>query len=164
MKMHTHTTLFDRVVCGVDRSDAGTTAAKVAGLVTAPYGTLTLVSANDPSIAVHTGWNMAQVLEELAVEAERALERGRAEAESLHLLETKLLEGDPLHSPFGGDRQTRRDRRCRRKSRHLTRHRDRSGAVSTYLLHEAPCAVLLARGSIDSERWPRRIVVGRRLR
>ena len=34
------------------------------------------------------------------------------------------------------------------------------GAVSTYLLHDAPCSVLIARGSIDAELWPRRIVVG----
>lgn len=160
MKMHTHTTLFDRVVCGVDRSDAGTTAAKVAGLVTAPDGTLTLVSANDPSIAVHTGWNMAQVLEELAIEAERALERGRAEAESLHLLETKLLEGDPLHSLLA--EIARQDATAVVVGSHgISRATGIAlGAVSTYLLHEAPCAVLLARGSIDSERWPRRIVVG----
>ena len=34
------------------------------------------------------------------------------------------------------------------------------GAVSTHLLHYAPCSVLIARGEIDRERWPRRIVVG----
>ena len=34
------------------------------------------------------------------------------------------------------------------------------GAVSTRLLHEAPCSVLVARGTIDPDRWPRRIVAG----
>ena len=99
MNTHAHTAadVFDRVVCGVDGSDAGGTAARVAGLVTAIDGSLTLVSAFDSSIAVHAGWNMAQVLDELAVEAESALEQGRAEAEPHHPLETKLLKGDPLH-------------------------------------------------------------------
>ena len=32
--------------------------------------------------------------------------------------------------------------------------------MSTYLLHEAPCSVLIARGSVDAEPWPQRIVVG----
>ena len=75
MNTHAHIAadVFDRVVCGVDGSDAGATAARVAGLVTAPDGSLTLVSANDPSIAVHAGWNMAQVLDELALEAQSAL-------------------------------------------------------------------------------------------
>lgn len=160
METHTHTTLFDRVVCGVDRSDAGTTAARVAGLVTAPDGTLTLVSANDPSIAVHAGWNMAKVLEELAVEAQTALEQGRAEAESLHPLEAKLLEGDPLHSLLA--ERARHDATAVVVGSHgLSRATGIAlGAVSTYLLHEAPCAVLIARGAIDTERWPRRIVVG----
>lgn len=56
------------------------------------------MSANDRSIAVPAGWNMAKVLEELAAEAQTA--------------------------------------------------------------YEASCAVLIARGSIDTECWPRRIVVG----
>ena len=70
------TALFDRVVCGVDGSDAGVAAARVAGAVTAPDGSLTLVSVNDRSIAVHAGWNMADVLEKLAVEAQERARPG----------------------------------------------------------------------------------------
>jgi nucleotide-binding universal stress UspA family protein len=34
------------------------------------------------------------------------------------------------------------------------------GAVSTYVLHEAPCSVLFARGPVGGPRWPHSIVVG----
>ena len=67
-------------------------------LVTDPDGSLTLVSANDSSIAVHAGWGMTQVLEELAAEAAAALERGRRRRGPLHELEGSMVEGDPLHS------------------------------------------------------------------
>lgn len=159
-RAHTPSAVFDRVVSGVDGSDAGATAARVAGLVTAPDGSLTLVSANDPSIAVHAGWNMAHVLEKLAVEAERALERGKVEAESLHSLETKLLEGDPLHCLLA--EIAREDATAVVVGSHgISRATGIAlGAVSTYLLHEAACSVLIARGSVDADVWPQRIAVG----
>lgn len=160
MSTHTVTSVFDRVVCGVDHSEAGLTAARVAALVTATDGRLTLVSANDPSIAVHAGWNMSQLLEELAAEATSALERGRHEAEPFHPLEAKLVEGDPLHSLLA--EIGKQDATAVVVGSH---GRSRAGgialgAVSTHLLHEAPCAVLIARGPVDPELWPRRIVVG----
>ncbi|MGZ8782508.1 MAG: universal stress protein [Gaiellaceae bacterium] len=151
---------FDRVVCGVDGSEAGTTAARAAGLVTAPDGSLTLVAVNDTSIAVHAGWNMAQVLEELASEAQSALERGRTEAEVLHPLDAKLMEGDPLQCLLA--EIARREATLVVVGSHgISRVTGIAlGAVSTYLLHEAPCPVLIARGSIDPQRWPRQIVAG----
>jgi nucleotide-binding universal stress UspA family protein len=160
MKTHTHTTVFDRVVCGVDGSDAGVRAARVAGVVTDPEGTLTLVAANDTSIAVHAGWKMAQVLDELALDAHGALERGRTEAEPLHPLEAKLVEGDPLRCLLA--EIARREATVVVVGSHgISRATGIAlGAVSTYLLHEAPCSVLIARGSVDVEPWPQRIVVG----
>jgi nucleotide-binding universal stress UspA family protein len=160
MNTRTTTTVFDRVVCGVDGSEAGVVAARAAGLVTAPDGALTLVSANDPSVAVHAGWNMAQVLEELAAESETALERGSTEAKPLHPLESKLIQGDPMQVLLGEiDEQ---DATAVVVGSHgLSRTTGIAlGAVSTHLLHEAPCAVLVARKPVEVERWPRRIVVG----
>jgi nucleotide-binding universal stress UspA family protein len=152
--------LFDRVVCGVDRSDAGLTAARVAGLITRPAGSLVLVSAYDRSIAVHAGWNMAHVLEQLAVEAGEALEQGRTEAESLHPLEGKLLEGDPLQRLLA--EIASQDATTVVVGSHGSSRATgiALGTVSTSLLHDAPCSVLIARGAVDSTRWPRRIVVG----
>jgi nucleotide-binding universal stress UspA family protein len=160
VKTGVRSAVFDRVVCGVDASDAGVTAARVAGLVTDPKGTLTLVGANDSSIAVQAGWRMAHVLDELAVEGEAALDRGRAEAAPFHALDTKLVEGDPLRSLMA--EIARQDATAVIVGSHgLSRAAGIAlGSVSTHLLHEAPCAVLIARGSIEPDRWPRRIVVG----
>ena len=158
--MNVHSTVFDRVVCGVDRSDAGVTAARVAGLVTTTDGSLTLVSANDPSAAVHAGWNIAKALEQLAVEAQDALEQGRTEAEPLHPLEGKLVEGDPLQCLIA--EIAAQDATTVVVGSHgISRMTGIAlGAVSTYLLHDSPCSVLIARGAVDSTRWPRRIVLG----
>jgi nucleotide-binding universal stress UspA family protein len=156
----TSTSAFDRVVCGVDRSEAGVAAARVAGLVAAPAGRLRLVSVEDPSIAVHAGWAMSRVLEELAAEAREALERGRDEVEPVHPLETRLLEGDPLKCLLA-EIAEHEATTVVVGSHGLSRATGIAlGAVSTYLLHEAPCSVLIARGQIEREQWPRRIVVG----
>ena len=68
--------VFDRVVCGVDRSDAGIAAAQVAGRVAAPVGSLTVVAVGDTSIAVHAGWAMPQVQRELAAATRRRSTKG----------------------------------------------------------------------------------------
>ncbi len=151
---------FDRVVCGVDHSEAGVAAARVAGLLAAPAGRLTLVSVNDPSVAVHAGWAMKPVLDELAAEARSALERGRSEAEAIHALQTRLVDGDPLHILLA--EVVRRDATAVVVGSHgISRATGIAlGAVSTYLLHEAPCSVVIARGTIERDRWPRRIAVG----
>ena len=160
MKTGIATTLFDRVVCGVDASGAGAAAARAAGRITAPDGSLTVVTANDTSIAVHAGWDMAHVLEDLAIEARAALDRGRAEAALLHPLEAKLVEGDPLQSLLA--EIARKEATLAVVGSHgISRATGIAlGAVSTFLLHDAPCSVLIARGAIDPERWPRHIVVG----
>ena len=80
MRTRSRTSLFDRVVCGVDRSDAGATAARAAALLASPDGSQGLVAVDDPSIAVHVGSAMPRLLEELSGEAHAALVRGRAEA------------------------------------------------------------------------------------
>lgn len=154
------TTVFDRVVCGVDDSVAGATAARAAARITDPGGSLTLVTANDTSIAVHAGVDMARVLEELAIEAQAGLEQARLEAGSLHPFEATVVGGDPL--------QARLAEIARREATlAVVGSHDISlatgialGAVSTHLLHEAACSILIARGPVDPEWWPRRIVVG----
>ncbi|MBA3348461.1 MAG: universal stress protein, partial [Actinobacteria bacterium] len=68
--------IFDRVVCGVDESQAGETAARLAARLTAPDGELTLVTVEDPSIALRGGWRGTALAAELRQEAEHALARG----------------------------------------------------------------------------------------
>lgn len=156
----TRTSLFARVVCGVDRSDAGLAAARAAALVTDPEGSLTLVSANDSSIAVHAGWQMSQVLQELAADAAAALEGGAVAARPLHELETKLFEGDPLHALMAELERQDATAVVVGSHGHARATGIALGSVATHLLHEAPCSVLVARGDVVAGHWPRRIIVG----
>jgi len=152
--------IFERVLCGVDDSDAGADAAWIAARVMGQDSTLLLATVHDPSLAVHAGRMATPVARELAEAARHANERGRAEAGSLHAVETRLLEGHPLDA--------------------LRREIDRLGAtlvvvgthghsrmvgitlgsVTTHLLHEATCSVLVARPPSDRRTWPQTIVVG----
>jgi nucleotide-binding universal stress UspA family protein len=154
------TDVFDRVVCGVDRSRAGRAAARAAALAAAPDGSLTLVSANDSSLAVHAGWGMSQVLDELAADAAAALEQGVVDAQPLHELDGKLVEGDPLHALLAEIERQEATLVVVGAHGHARATGIALGSVGTYLLHEAPCAVLIARGEITPGHWPRRIVVG----
>lgn len=156
----TTTPVFDRVVCGVDGTEAGANAARAAARVTDPEGSLVLVSVDDPSIAVHAGWGMAQVAEELAREAKLALERGKGEATAGHRAETRLLEGDPLHCLLAEMERRNATLVVVGTHGHTRATGIALGSVTTYMLHEAPGAVLVARGPVDFERWPRSIVVG----
>lgn len=160
MSTATRTEVFDRVVCGVDSTEAGLAAARAAARVASPLGSLTLVSVHDPTAAVHAGWSMSHVLEQLAADAKGALEEGEAETRQLHEAETRLVQGDPLKALLSEIEQE--DATAVVVGSHgFSRAAGITlGSVSTYLLHEAPCAVLVVRGDIDLGRWPRRIVVG----
>ena len=160
MNAPTRTEVFDRVVCGVDHSEAGVAAARAAALVTEPNGTLTLVTAHDPSAAVHAGWSMSHVLRELEQEAVEALEEGKQAVWPLHDAQAKLIDGDPLEALL---REIERvDGTLVVVGSHgFSRPTGIAlGSVATHLLHRSPCPVLVARGEIVAGRWPRRIVVG----
>jgi nucleotide-binding universal stress UspA family protein len=154
------TQVFDCVVCGVDRSDAGLAAARAAALVTDPQGSLTLVSANDSSVAVHAGWGISQVLDELAADAAAALEEAAAAARPLHALEGTLVAGDPLRALLAEIGRRDATAVVVGSHGHARATGIALGSVATYVLHEAPCSVLVARGEIVAGHWPRRIVVG----
>jgi nucleotide-binding universal stress UspA family protein len=152
--------IYARVVCGVDRSQAGIAAARAAARVADPDGTLTIVAADDTSIAVHAGWAMPSVLGELMQAAEAARDEGLAAAGTLHEATGKAVEGDPLRVLTA--ELAKQDATLAVVGSHGIRRAAgiALGAVSTHLLHYAPCSVLIARGEIDGERWPRRVVVG----
>jgi nucleotide-binding universal stress UspA family protein len=152
--------IFDNVVCAVDDSEAGMLAARIAGRVAEAEGALTLVSVENTKIVVHAGWQMAAVATQLATEAREALERSYEAVEPEHPAATRLLRGEPLEELLA--EVERRDAGVVVVGSHgLGRA---AGivlqSVATYMLHEAPCSVLVARAPRNLERWPRKIVVG----
>jgi nucleotide-binding universal stress UspA family protein len=157
---HGVTGIFDRVVCGVDGSTAGTIAARQAARLTAPDGELSLVAVDDPSVAVHAGWEAGAVLSALADEARKALERGRVATAGIHEARTVLAEGHPADVLFHEARERDATLLAVGCHGHTRAVGIVLGSVATLALHEAPCPVLVARGAEDDVRWPRAIVVG----
>lgn len=152
--------IFDNVICAVDDSDAGVLAARLGARVALPEGDLTLVSVESTKVAVHAGWQMAAVATQLADEAREALERGREAIGDQHVTSSRLLSGNPVDSILG---------EIERRSAGLvvvgSHGYSRAvgvtlGSVATYMLHEAPCSVLVAREPDELGQWPRRLGVG----
>ena len=158
--MRVRNEIFERVLCGVDDSDAGADAAWIAGRVVGRDSSLVLVTVHDPSVAVHAGWMGTPVASELAEAARHTNERGLAEASLLDAVEIRLLEGHPL------DALQREIGRVGATLVVVGAHgHSRAvgivlGSVATHLLHEAACSVLFARPPSDRQTWPQTIVVG----
>ena len=150
--------IFERVVCGVDDTEAGHLAARLAARLTEPEGSLTLLAVEDTSIAVHAGWRMAAVTAQVAAGARAAIEHGREVAQAEHPIAPRLLRGDPVKGLLAEiDRQ-------KASLVVVGTHEFGRGvgialrSVATHMLHEAPCSVLIARSPRNVERWPRSIV------
>ncbi len=152
--------IFERVLCGVDDSDAGADAAWIAARVVGEDGALVLATVHDPSLAVHAGWMATPVASKLAEAAKHANERGLAEAGPFVAVETRLLEGHPLDAlqrEIGSVGATLVVVGTHGHSRAVG---IALGSVATHLLHEAHCSVLVARPPSDRQTWPQTIVVG----
>lgn len=152
--------IFERVLCGVDDSDAGADAAAIAARVVSEDGSLVLATVHDPSLAVHAGWMATPVASELAEAAELAGERGLAVAEPLHAVKTRLLQGHPLDALRREIGRVAATLVVVGTHGHSRMAGIALGSVATHLLHEAPCSVLVARSPRDRPTWPHTIVVG----
>jgi nucleotide-binding universal stress UspA family protein len=157
-------TLFDCVVCGVDGTDESRAAvAQVGRLLDGLEGEcrVVLVSVWNMGASVAVGWSPP-----IARTASFPREELRAAADGVRSLlpasasvETVVVEGPPgpmMLTEIGRHRATLvavGSHDHRRISGILL------GSVATQLLHEAPCAVLMARGAPE-EGFPARVAVG----
>ncbi len=69
------TRVFDRIVCGVDGTPESLEAARQAERLRSSEGILQLAAVNEVNTAVHAGWAMSHVLDELDVSARTGLQR-----------------------------------------------------------------------------------------
>jgi nucleotide-binding universal stress UspA family protein len=150
------TLVFDRIVCGVDGTPQSLEAARQAERLRAPEGTLRLAAVTEVNTAVHAGWAMSHVLDELDVSARAGLHRATDE---IPTASSHLVSGDALPSLL--DELTQLEATLVAVGPH---GRSRAvgmllGGVATGLLHEAPCSVLLARRTQFGE-FPASIVAG----
>ena len=138
-----HTTrVFDRIVCGVDSSPESLEAARQADRLRSSEGLLRLATVADVNVAVHAGFSATRVLGELDAAARDALHKA---VDAVHPSSTHLLAGDPVPGLLDELRRSDATLVSVGPHGHSRVLGMLLGGMSTALLHEAPCSVLLAR-------------------
>ncbi len=153
--------VFDRIVCGVESaSGAGLEALRQAKRLLAPGGRLVAATVHDPSLASRAAWHAPAIDAELAREAEAARAEAARELEGLPGAEAVLATGSPAQRLLA--LAAEEEATLLAVGTHGTSRAAGIllGTVATRLLHEAPCAVLVARPPRHGEGFPRRIVGG----
>jgi nucleotide-binding universal stress UspA family protein len=150
--------VFTQVVAGVDGSEPGYEAARQAGRLVAPEGSLELFTAVRLVEATMAGWSSTRLTEELEREAEEAVRRA-AEIVGTRA-ETRLVNGPPLPSLM--DELVEKDATLAVLGTHGHRRMTEIvlGGVAGELLHSAPCSVCIARPPAAEALFPRAIVAG----
>jgi nucleotide-binding universal stress UspA family protein len=151
-------TIFARIVCGVDGTTEALEAARQAERLRAADGTLRLVAVEELSAAVHGGFAMSHLLEQLDTTARDGLRRA---ADEVTPATEQLLAGDPSHSLLAEIEGTHATLVAVGPRGHSRAIGMLLGGVATELLHRAPCSVLLARATkADFGEFPSSIIVG----
>jgi len=150
-------TIFDRIVCGVDGTESSRAAVVQANRLLAARRMLELVSVVEETSAAWSGLSAPSDIDRQREEAQSALRKGRDQCPGAR---AALLVGDPgpelvsaadevdatlvvIGAPASG-----------RLGAFVL------GSAGTYVLHNAPCSVLIARRPADEDAFPRSIVVG----
>jgi nucleotide-binding universal stress UspA family protein len=148
--------LTERVICAVDGSAQSDEAVRQGAILAAPRE-IDLVSVADPSIAVHGGFAMGDLLDKIETDTQSALV---AASELATVRETKVLHGDPAATLVDHLRDSGATLVAAGTHGHRRVAGILMGTVATRLLHDAPCSVLIARPSDGEEPFPARILVG----
>jgi nucleotide-binding universal stress UspA family protein len=152
--------IFDRVVCGVDGTPEGMAAVRQGARLVASGGRLVLVTVVETPVAVHGGWAASALLDQLRADGERAIEEARTEVAATRQVETRLVEGALLPSFKAELERAQATLVCVGSHRHRRVGGLILGSLPTELLHDAPCAVLVARASDGEGSFPSSLVAG----
>ncbi len=149
--------VFSRVLCGVDTLPESLEAARQVDALQGERGSLTVISVLELDATVHAGWMAVSAASGLRAETESALRAAQTEAPGATC---RLVEGRPDQVLLS---------EAKRQGATLiavgTHGISRPvgialGTVTTTVLHEAPCSVLVAREGAPESHTPRSIVVG----
>jgi nucleotide-binding universal stress UspA family protein len=138
------TAVFDRVVCGVDGTDAGFEAVRQAARVVSPGGWLEVFGAA-PHVAAERGAGET-IRRAVAIAGSRA--------------ESRLADGPPLESLLHELKEKQATLAVVGTHGHRRLYEVMIGGVGGELLHDPPCSVLIARHSLTDALFPRAIVAG----
>jgi len=152
--------VFERIVCGVDGSEAGFEALRQATRLLAPGGRLVALTVSDLSIAVQAGWSMESIVAELRREAAETKAEAERELRELPDSEARVVDGSPARTLLAHAREEQATLVAVGSHGQSRAAGIVLGGVATTLLHDAPSAVLLARPPVDSDLFPYSIVAG----
>ncbi len=152
--------VFDTVVCAVDRSDESLEAAKQAARVVAPDGKLVLASAIELEVAAQAGWAAASVAQELQGDAQVALDQAVEAVAPIHPCETRLIDGPTEAGLLDEIEKESATLLAIGTHGHGRMTGILIGSLTTTLLHDAQCSVLIARERHQEGEFPTSIVVG----
>jgi nucleotide-binding universal stress UspA family protein len=150
------TAVFDRVVCGVDGTDAGLEAVRQAARLVSPGGWLEVFYAAYLLEANLTGRLAPRV--DAEVEASETIRRAAAIAGPS--AESRLVDGPPVQSLLHELKEKRATLAVVGTHDHRRLYEVMIGGVGGELLHDAPCSVLIARQPLTDALFPRAIVAG----
>ena len=148
--------VFDRIVCGVDNSPEALEAARQAERLRAPDGLIRLTGVTEINVAVQTGLAMSHALEELDASARAGLMKAEGAVGSAT---THRYTGDVVRCLLDEIESWHASLVAVGPHGHSRALGLLLGGVSTALLHDAPCSVLLARAAPEN-RFPSGILVG----
>ena len=150
--------VFDRLVVGIDGTEAGLEACRQALRLADPHAELELVSAMYLVEAVRAGWSAVRMTEELEREAGAALRE--AEALAGDCASGRLVNGPPVKVLLQEVERRRATLLALGTHGHSRASEILVGGVAGEMLHDAPCSVLIARAPSDPAVFPAAIVVG----
>lgn len=150
--------MFTRILCGVDESPEAIEAVRQARRLSLPETELLLMGVLDLNAAVHAGWAATEVLDGMRKEQLAALDVAHLAAGE-HV-ETRLVRGVPWNEIANTASDEDADLVAVGTHDRWRPAGIVGGSVATYVLHEAPCSVLIARPCAEPERFPRSLVAG----
>lgn len=150
--------MFKRILCGVDESPESVEAVRQARQLADINTELLLVGVVDEAVAVHAGWAATAVLDDMRAAEVAALAAARRVGG--RQAETRLVRGVPWSSIADLAGEEEADLVAVGSHEHRRTAGIVGGSVATYMLHEAPCSVLIARRCGHPDRFPRSIVAG----
>jgi nucleotide-binding universal stress UspA family protein len=147
-------TVFTRVLCGTDGSAAALTAAHLGARVTAPTGTFEIVAVVPEDRDDGAGAAAARS------RTRQTLSDAVARTEPAHRADTRLLTGGPAGALLDEIRRLDATLAVVGNQGHSRAVGIALGSVTTFLLHEAPCSVLVVPADVrEADAWPRRVAV-----
>jgi nucleotide-binding universal stress UspA family protein len=150
-------TIFDRIVCGVDGTESSRAAVEQANRLLAARRMLQLVSVVEETSAAWSGLSAPSDVDRRYEEAQSAICKGREECPRAR---SALLIGDPGPKLVSAAREVDATLVVIGAPASGRLGAFVLGSAGTYVLHNAPCSVLIARRPADDDAFPRSIVVG----